>query len=827
VYSSEVNALRLLPSFAHKLAFRLPAITVLSAMACAIGVGVTAYFSAHSAMLEQNQKVYGAIAEYRADVMTRVLNVIQVDLNQMAERDEVRSAFSALAGAYDPREEVAAAIHETYVEKSPFAVGKRDQFDGAGDKTAFGNIHRIEHPKIRRLAKDKGYYDVFFISHKGDVFYTVEKEPDFATNLRAGKWRGTGLARMFETALASAKDNDALAFVDYEAYAPSNGEPAAFLGRAIRDGGGVVMGVVAIQLPSDLVSSYINKPLGETGKVYAVAGDGGLRTLIRDRADLPILKKVAMPGSVSDAIRGTRGAAMAIGIGGVATSITAAPLNVFGQKWAIVTETDMVEIEAPIKAMGLRILMIALLLSVVISVANIVYSRSVTRPLSRITQVVDALNVGEQHNTPLPPMSQLSEIGQINNAIIKMAEMDARMRAGEHERIQRGIEATQSRRELLAMMANTVETEVSVGMAQMESGAADVTLKVEGVCTALEQMQDVSIKACDLARDVLEQNDEASNISRQMAQAVAEIADHVTRGSSVADETVQHARQSKIVVDTLAVAAQDIGQIVSAITAIAEQTNLLALNATIEAARAGESGRGFAVVAQEVKNLAGQTARSTEEISRKVAEIQTATRSTVDMLGTIMGSIEQMHSVTTAISASMEEQRVATDTFASTISSNSGAVENMAGRMAEISEMVTTCAQSARAMAATASDMRTCSDGLRSSIPAMVRTASQKVERRGGDRFAVQINVLVTNPDSSRHSCAIVELSEEGARLSGTNLPKSGQVIDLALPDGKIMKADVVWVDDSQAGLKFTSGKLDEAAIRLYMGVNMSRRTAA
>ncbi len=494
----------------------------------------------------------------------------------------------------------------------------------------------------------------------------------------------------------------------------------------------------------------------------------------------PILSRLTLSGEVKQVLSGAVPAVTAPSpLTGESVSLTAAPVSFFGKKWMVVTEIAMEEIEAPIRAMGQRIFVIALGVLIVMGALAIWFARSITRPLGQVVGALEALKDGKAREEMVPDRSGADEISLVTQAVRRFVTLDRKLREDEARRIHDGIEAGKARRVLLEEMGNQVEREVDQGMNELLSSADEMVAKVENVRDALNRVQEASVSACDLARGVLEQNAEASSLSQQMALAVAEIADHVTRGSALADETVSRAQQSKVVVDSLAVAAQDIGQIVSTITAIAEQTNLLALNATIEAARAGESGRGFAVVAQEVKTLAGQTGRSTEEISRKVAEIQGATQRAVDMLGNIMGSIEQMHSVTTAISASMEEQRVATDTFANTIRDNSGSVENMAGGMAEISEMVSQSSGFAIEMAAMAEQMRSRSDMLRSEIPGVVRSASRQVERRAVDRLACQFACEFALADGTRVAARVVEIGAEGLRLSGKALPTEGAAVEL------------------------------------------------
>jgi methyl-accepting chemotaxis protein len=807
---------RRLAAFISPLSIRIPLFALIGLLVCAGGVGGLAYHQARNAMIEQNQALLSETVRYRAMMLERIADAIKVDVNQFADRTMVQKHFLALADAY-AETGGGSVVQPGYVANSPMPRGKRGEYHGEKDHSSYGEVHRQTHPDVLRLAREKGYYDVFFINPAGDVVYTVEKKADFATNLRTGPWKQSGLARAFEAAL-KAGDGAALQFEDYESYAPSNGDPAAFLARAWRDQAGKVAGVIAIQLPSDVVSSQINAPIGRTGDVFAIAPDHTLRTLLPKHKSFRILDRLTGMDSYSALLSGAVSAIEAKSLfDAQRVSVVSVPVNFFGRKWHVIAEIDMEEIEAPINAMGQRIMLMTLGLLAVMSILTIIFARSITRPLGKVMTALDALKLGTATPEMIMPGRGQDEISQVSQAVRRFIEIDIRMKEDEDRRIQDGIEAGKIRRRLLDDMVVQVETDVDNGLNELLSSADAMVAKMDTVCEALNHVQEASISACDMARGVLEQNAEASSLSQQMALAVAEIADHVTRSSSLAEETVAQAQQSKAVVDSLAVAAQDIGQIVSAITAIAEQTNLLALNAAIEAARAGESGRGFAVVAQEVKVLAGQTGRSTEEISRKVAEIQTATNRTVAMLGSIMGSIDQMHAVTTAISASMEEQRVATETFAGTIRDNNGSVESMSDSMAEISDMVAQSTAFAREMALMAAKMRARSDELRDEIPNVVRAASAQVERRVTDRLACRLDLTVRTATGQKLPCRVIEISTDGLRLAGKEMPAPEALLDIEMPDGVRLSGQVLWRSTDQAGVMFTEKKLTSVELENYV----------
>src|SRR5208337_4863225 len=203
--------------------------------------------------------------------------------------------------------------------------------------------------------------------------------------------------------------------------------------------------------------------------------------------------------------------------------------------------------------------------------------------------------------------------------------------------------------------------------------------------------------------------------AEEMGASIKEIAKNASEAAKVATSAVKVAETTTATVSKLGDSSTEIGQVIKVITSIAQQTNLLALNATIEAARAGEAGKGFAVVANEVKELAKETAKATEDISRKIEAIQTDTKAAVGAIGTISEVINQINGISNTIATAVEEQNATTNEMARNVSEaakGSGEITSNISGVAEAAQGTTQGAADTQKAAAELAKMATELHGL-------------------------------------------------------------------------------------------------------------------
>ena len=286
--------------------------------------------------------------------------------------------------------------------------------------------------------------------------------------------------------------------------------------------------------------------------------------------------------------------------------------------------------------------------------------RGVTKPLTSVTQSLTAIADGN-NDVEIDCHDRTDEIGEIARTVAVFKSNSLERRRMRDEQTATAAAAAEQRKAELRSFVDEFQTgvggiidHVMSSSGEFEQIARQLTETARSTAGLSQQSADASEIASEHVRSAAAASDELSN-------SISEITRRVQESNGIAAEAVKQAAATDQRIAELSEAGARIGDVVKLITSIAEQTNLLALNATIEAARAGDAGRGFAVVAQEVKSLAGQTAKATEEISSQIANMQTATEESVGAIKAIGQTIERISDIATSISGAVEQQRGATE----------------------------------------------------------------------------------------------------------------------------------------------------------------------
>jgi methyl-accepting chemotaxis protein len=289
--------------------------------------------------------------------------------------------------------------------------------------------------------------------------------------------------------------------------------------------------------------------------------------------------------------------------------------------------------------------------------------RRVTKPLRSVTESLTVLAEGRT-DVEVQHADRHDEIGAIARTVDVFKNNRLERRQLEAERVSNEKLAMDRRKAELNQFVEDFRTKIGGIIERVLNSSGQFEKDAQQLSVTAHSTAEMSGQSAGASRHASEHVRSAAAASNELSQSIVEISRRVQESNGVTADAVRQADATDERMTELSAAGDRIGHVVKLITSIAEQTNLLALNATIEAARAGDAGRGFAVVAQEVKTLAGQTAKATEEISAHIVNMQRATGESVNAIKAIGLTIERISGITTSISSAVEQQGTATQSIA-------------------------------------------------------------------------------------------------------------------------------------------------------------------
>jgi methyl-accepting chemotaxis protein len=343
-----------------------------------------------------------------------------------------------------------------------------------------------------------------------------------------------------------------------------------------------------------------------------------------------------------------------------------------------------------------------------------VFSRRVVTPLVRMSEVVSRL-AQQDYAVEIPDQGRRDEIGEVAHAVqifkangIARLELEAKQ-AEEHA-------AKEARARRIDEFTKEFDDAVEGILRSVASAATELDATAHNMSATAEETSRQSTAVAAASEQASQNVQTVAAAAEELSSSVDEIGRRVVESTRIAGTAVAVADRTNLSVKGLAEAAQKIGEVVNLINDIAAQTNLLALNATIEAARAGEAGKGFAVVASEVKSLANQTAKATEDIAAQIGAMQAATGESVGDIEEIGGIIRQISEIAATIASAVEEQGAATQEIARNVQQAAAGTAEVSSNIGGVTQAAGETGAAANQVLSASSDLSKQAEALRSQV---------------------------------------------------------------------------------------------------------------
>lgn len=358
-----------------------------------------------------------ALLESREKALENYLQSLRQDMRVSSEAIIARKGLIEFTSAWQSLgPEATTILQRLYIHDNPHQTGRKEDLDRADDNSEYSTVHGRYHPVFRKILRQWGYYDIFLISPNGDLVYTVFKEPDFATNLVTGPWKDTDLGKAFRIV----RDNPTAGFqtfLDFQPYAPSQGKPASFIASPVHDETGVLIGIIAFQMPIGRINNimHVSIGMGESGETYIVGDDLLMRSDSRFSETSTILKTRVDTETVHKALAGESGVAVTLDYRGILVLSAFTPLHFMGSNWAIMAEIDRAEVLQPLYQTGWYLLWSSILIGLLAISVGIFFSIRLVKPIQSITTVLRRL-ADDELDVEVPSFNRKDEIGSLVDA---------------------------------------------------------------------------------------------------------------------------------------------------------------------------------------------------------------------------------------------------------------------------------------------------------------------------------------------------------------------------------------------------------------------------
>lgn len=433
------------------------------------------------------------------------------------------------------------------------------------------------------------------------------------------------------------------------------------------------------------------------------------------------------------------------------------------------------DLDADFRAKLSYLMTIGGLILLVTLVAAWLINRDITHSLGGLRAAMDRLAGGDLA-VEIAGADRRDEVGDMAGAVLVFKQhMTAEARLATEQEALRD-QAEVDKRAALRHMAETIEQETDAALDSVGVRTTAMAAIADAMSASALRTGASAQSAAAVAAQALANAQTVASAAEELAASIHEISGRVGQSSEMISRAVSASTETRATIEALNEEVGRIGMVADMISEIAAKTNLLALNATIEAARAGDAGKGFAVVASEVKQLATQTARSTEEIGRHIGQVRSATGASVAAVARIEQTIGEISEISSSIAAAVEQQGAATAEIARNVAETATAANAMTGRTQEVSAEAQGTGRHAETVRENTRAVDQAIRDVKHAVVRVVRTSATEVERRNSRRFQLNLSGWVTASGQAEQPVHVSDLSIGGACLrDAPALPAGGR----------------------------------------------------